>query len=78
MLNCGRINDCMAMCICEGTHPRYVSVTLRYGNRLMDLLEGVRLLSLFDDSQRMTKSCQSHKNDEMFECTKWVSSGVGT
>ena len=50
MLNCGRIKDCMAMCICEGTHPRCVPVTLRYGNRFTDLLEGVRLLSLFDDS----------------------------
>jgi len=59
------------MCICKGTHPRYVSVTLRYVNRFVDLLEAVRLLSLFYDSKRITKICQSHKNDEMFECTKW-------
>jgi hypothetical protein len=78
MLNCGRIKDCMAMCISEGTHPRYVFVTLRYGNRFMDLLERVRLLSLFIDTKRISKICYSHKNDEIFECTKWGSSGVGT
>jgi hypothetical protein len=52
----------MATCVCKETHPRSVSIVLRYGNRFMDLLEGVRLLSLFDDSIRITKRCQSHKN----------------
>lgn len=75
-VECGRIKDCMAMCICKGTHPRYVSVTLLYGNRFMDILGGVRLLSLFYDSKRVTKICQSNTNDEMFECSKWGSSGV--
>lgn len=60
-VECGRIKECIAICICKGTHPRYVSVTLRYGNRFMDLLEGVRVLSLFYDSKRITKICQSHK-----------------
>jgi hypothetical protein len=44
----------------------------------MDLLEGVRLLSLFVDTKRISKICYSHKNDGMFECTKWGLSGVGT
>jgi len=44
----------------------------------MDLLEAGRLLSLFFDTKRISKICYSHKNDEIFECTKWGSSGVGT
>lgn len=76
-VECARIKDCMAMCICKGTHPRYVSVTVLYGNRFMDILGGVRLLSLFYDSKCIMKICQSNKNDEMFERSRWGSSGVG-